>query len=153
MSTAQSQFLRIFDEVSTYHRWQSYFVGQEVTWDGEQWSYQPFTADGITAGDVASESSLVIGVPNTAATNAAMLESLKNGYLVELEQYEFEVAPGLTAPPSTQRLIASYIGEVIGARGSFTWLEIELGSALSPVGVQIPPRTFTSQLVGVPCQL
>ena len=153
METKQTQFLRIFDEGATYYRWQNSYINQAVTWDGHLWAYQPFEADGITSGDASSESTLVVGVPATTLTDQAFRRALNNGHLVEVLQYEFEIEPDQPLVPISQRLIASYIGEVIGAKGRLTQIEIELGTALAPVGVQVPPRTFSSFLVGVPCQL
>jgi hypothetical protein len=56
-------------------------------------------------------------------------------------------------PQSSQALIASFVGEIIGIGGSFTELTIELGSSLAPVGAQAPPRNFTSILIGAPLRL
>lgn len=152
-ATAQAQLLRIFTESATLHRWQSYWVEQAVTVSGASWAWQPFDAAGIVAGDVAAEGSLTIGMPTTSATQPALRAALKAGHLVELLQYEFDPQFATTGPPGGMALVASYIGEVVGLRGTFTRLEVEIGSALSPVGVQFPPRSMTSQLIGVPCQL
>ena len=149
----QSQFLRIFSGSITYHRWQSYYANATVTWAGQQWAYQPFDADGIVAGGVESEGSLTVGLPATSITLPAIREALQQGYLVEVLQYQFDPQLGNNAPPNSQQLIASYTGEVIGMKGRFTWLEVELGSTLAPIGIQVPPRTMTSALIGVPCQL
>lgn len=150
---AQSQFLRIFSGSITYHRWQSYYANTTVTWAGQQWAYQSFNADGIVAGGVESEGSLTVGLPVTSITLPAIREALRNGYLVEIEQYQFDPQLGNTAPQATQQLIASYLGELIGMKGRLTFLEVELGSSLAPIGIQVPPRTMTSQLIGVPAQL
>lgn len=153
MEVGQSLFLRIFDDDATYHRWQNYYVGRIVSWDSKPWVYQSFIADGITAGDVSSESSLIVGIPANKVTTSAVKRALLKGYLMELRQYDFDPATNDDGPPVNQRLIASYLGEVVGAGGGLTFIEVELGSALAPVGVQIPPRTFTSKLIGMPCQL
>jgi hypothetical protein len=42
---------------------------------------------------------------------------------------------------------------VVGAGGAFESLRLELGSSLAPVGAQVPPRTFTTRLIGAPCKL
>jgi hypothetical protein len=78
--------------------------------------------------------------------------ALRQGHLVELRQYEFDPQFATAGPPS-MALVGSYFGEVVGMSGTFRQLEVEVGSALSPVGVQFPPRSMTSQLIGVPCQL
>jgi hypothetical protein len=151
--TAQSQFLRIVSGGGVLHRWQSYYVNQTVAWDGQLWAYQPFNADGIVAGDVSSEASLVVGLPVTSITLLAVQDALRYGHLVEVSQYEFDPQQGNTVPQDGQQQVAFYIGEVIGMKGRFTWVEVELGSTLAPIGIQVPPRTMTSQLIGVPCQL
>lgn len=151
--TAVSQYLRIYSESTDYHLWQSYYVNATVTWGGKNWQFQPFSIDGIIAGDVSSEGSLTVGLPSTSITLPAIRTALRFGHLIEVSQYEFDPQQGNDAPQEQQQLIAVYTGEVIGVKGRLTWLEIELGSTLAPIGIQVPPRTMTSQLIGTPCQL
>jgi hypothetical protein len=92
-------------------------------------------------------------VPVTSVTLPALRRALRFGYLVEVSQYEFDPLLGNDEPQEGQVLIARYTGEVISLKGRFTWLEMELGSLLAPIGIQMPPRTMTSQLIGVPAQL
>jgi hypothetical protein len=152
-SPAQAQTLRIFTESATLHRWQSYWLNQTVSIAGASWVWQQFDAGGIVSGDVSAEGSMTISVPATSITLPALRAALRSGHLVELRQYEFDAQLGRTGPPGGMALAATYIGEVVGMSGTFTRLSIEIGSALSPVGVQFPPRSMTSQLIGVPCQL
>jgi hypothetical protein len=153
MARAQSQYLRIFSGSTTYQRWQSYYVNTSVTWAGASWSYQPFDADGITAGEVQSESSISIRLPATTNVIEVVLQALDEARLAELQFYEFDTLLGNDIPQAGQTLIASYLGEVVGVKGGFTELEMELGSSLAPVGAQVPPRTFSTRLIGAPCKL
>ena len=153
MARAQAQYLRIFSGTTTYQRWQSYYVNTSVTYDGAVWAYQPFDADGITAGEVQSEASISVRLPATTNAIEVALQALDEARLAELQLYEFDTLLGNSTPQAAQSLIASYIGEVVGISGSFTQLSMELGSSLSPIGAQVPPRTFSSQLVGAPCKL
>jgi hypothetical protein len=153
MARAQSQYLRIFSGSTTYQRWQSYYVNTSVTWESESWSYQPFDADGITAGEVQSESSISIRLPATTNVVEVVLQALDEARLAELQFYEFDTILGNSTPQTGQTLIASYLGEVVGVKGGFTEIEIELGSSLAPVGAQVPPRTFSTRLIGAPCKL
>jgi hypothetical protein len=153
MARAQAQYLRIFSGSTTYQRWQSYYVNTSVTWESASWSYQPFDADGITAGEVQSESSISIRLPATTNVIEVVLQALDEARLAELQFYEFDTILGNSTPQAGQTLIASYLGEVVGVKGGFTEIEIELGSSLAPVGAQVPPQKFTSKLIGVPCKL
>jgi hypothetical protein len=153
MARGQSQYLRIFSGSTTYQRWQSYYVNTAVTYGGTVWSYQAFDADGITAGEVQSESSISVRLPATTNAIEVALQALDEARLVELQLYEFDTLLGNNTPQPGQRLIASYVGEVVGVQGSFTLIQMELGSSLSPVGAQVPPRTFSTRLIGAPCKL
>jgi hypothetical protein len=153
MARAQAQYLRIFSGSTTYQRWQAYYVNTSVTWESASWSYQPFDANGITAGEVQSESSISIRLPATTNVIEVVLQALDEARLAELQFYEFDTILGNSTPQTGQTLIASYLGEVVGVKGGFTEIEMELGSSLAPVGAQVPPRTYSSRLVGAPCKL
>jgi hypothetical protein len=153
MARAQAQYLRIFSGSTTYQRWQSYYVNTSVSYGSAVWAYQPFDADGITAGEVQSESSISVRLPATTNAIEVALQALDEARLAELQLYEFDTLLGNSTPQSGQTLIASYLGEVVGVRGSFTSIEMELGSSLAPIGAQVPPRKFTSKLTGSPCKL
>jgi hypothetical protein len=153
MARGQSQYLRIFSGSTTYQRWQSYYVNTSVTWESAAWSYQPFDADGITAGEVQSESSISVTLPATTNVMEVVLQALNEARLAELRIYEFDTILGNSTPQTGQTLIASYLGEVVGVSGGFTSIQMQLGSSISPVGAQVPPRKFTTKLIGAPCQL
>jgi hypothetical protein len=153
MARGQSQFLRIFSGDTTYQRWQSYYVNSSVQWEGASWAYQDFDADGITAGEVQSEASISIRLPATANVIEAARNALGEARLAELRLYEFDTLLGDNPMEAGQRLIASYLGEVVGVKGSLTSLQLDLGSSISPIGAQVPPRTYSTQLVGAPCKL
>jgi hypothetical protein len=153
MARGESQYLRIFSGDSTLHRWQNYYGGSVVSVDDELWSYMDFDADGLTDGDAGDEGGIRLTLPATDYVVAAVSDALRNAHLAEIKVYEFDAFLGDDAPRSDQVEIASYIGEIVSAGGPFESVNVELGSALSPVGAQIPPRKFTSRLVGVPCKL
>jgi hypothetical protein len=133
VARAQSQYLRIYDIDTdvTLQRWQSYYANATVTFSSQQWAYVPFTAEGFTEGISGDESNITISAPATP---------------IVVEAFE-------TAPQSGQQEIAVFVGQVTGGSGSLTTLTVQLGSAISPVGAQIPPRTFTTAMIGKGCKL
>jgi hypothetical protein len=153
MARAQSQYLRIFSGSTTYQRWQSYYVNTSVSYDGAVWAYQPFDIDGITAGEVQSEASISVRLPATTNAIEVALQALDEARLAELRLYEFDTLLGNSTPQAGQTLIASYLGEVVNVSGTFSSISLELGSSLSPIGAQVPPRLFSTSLIGAPCQL
>lgn len=153
MARGQSQYLRIFDEAGTYHRFQNYYINATVISDSQSWSFLSFDVDGFTAGQTGDEGGVSVTLPATALVMDIVADALRNARLVELQMFEFNTLDGNDTPQADQDLIASYVGEVVAAGGPFESVNLELGSSLSPVGAQVPPRKFTSRLIGVPCKL
>jgi hypothetical protein len=147
-----AQFLQISSAFGVLHRFQSRWVGATVTHNSLPWRWHPFSSDGMVAGNAESESSLGLQMPATAISLPIMRKALAAGHTAEITIYEFEPLEGVSGPPSSMALVGSYIGQVTGLSG-FETLEVSIGTALAPVGVQFPPRTMTSYLIGVPCQL
>ena len=154
MARGQAQYLRIFDATAgTLNRWQNYYINSTVTFDGVSWAFLGFDVDGFTAGQTGDEGGVSVTLPATAFIIDTVEDAIRNARLCELTMYEFDTLDGNDAPQDDQQLIASYIGEVVGAGGPFESVSLELGSSLSPVGAQVPPRKFTSRLIGVPVKL
>lgn len=78
------------------------------------------------------------------AFEAAILQ----GRLVDLSIYQFNSDSGNDSPQTSQQLVAGYTGQVTGGAATLTSLTLQLGSALAPVGAQVPPRKFTTAIMG-----
>lgn len=154
MARAQSQYLRIYDAAGVnYARWQSYYANTTVTWASNQWAYVPFSADGFTAGISGDETNITVTAPASSTVIDAFNEAIRNGQFVELSIYEFDTALNNNAPQASQILVGSATGQVVGGSSSLTRMTLQLGSALSPVGAQVPPRKFTTAIMGKGCRL
>jgi hypothetical protein len=155
MARGQAQYLRIYDAAATYARWQGGYPGSTIVHDGATWSWLAFDCESLTDGSGSDEGGTSVDLPATPQVVAEVEGALRAGRLVTIESYEFDtLQPGATvAPIADQTLVASFTGEVVGASGGVTTLTLELGSSLSPVGAQVPPRLLTTRLVGVPAKL
>lgn len=150
---AIAQFLRIFEANGvTVERWHSYWAGS-VSWESQSWEYQPFIAEGFTDGLTGSESGVTVSAPGTTRIVQAFDAAIFRGRIAELRLYQFQPSQGNDAPQAGQTLIGQFTGQVVGGGGSLTNVSIELGSALSPVGAQFPPRVFTTAIMGKGCRL
>lgn len=146
---AQSQYLRIYDSGgTTYQRWQSYYANTSITWASAKWLYVPFIADGITAGVSGDESNVTITAAATSMVIDAFEAAILDGRLVDLSIYQFDANSNNDTPQASQQLVAGYTGQVTGGAATLTTLTLQLGSALSPVGAQVPPRKFTTAIMG-----
>lgn len=154
MARAQSEYLRIYDSTGlTYNRWQSYYANATVTYSGATWDYVPFVADGFTAGVGAEESNISVRAPAISLVVSTFETAIEQGRLVDLSIYEFDTNDGNTTPQAGQVLVGTYTGQVVGGSAGLTTITLQLGSALSPIGSQIPPRKFTTAIMGPGCRL
>lgn len=149
MARAQSQYLKITNAGGTVlQRWQSYYANATVSVSGQSWAYVPFIAEGFTEGISGDESNITVSAPAITLVVEALNAAIINGHIVELSIYQFDPELGNVTPQAGQTLIASYVGQVTGGGGGLTSLTVQLGSAVSPVGAQIPPRKFTTAIMG-----
>lgn len=150
---AQSQFLRFFTTGATatnYLRLQNFYVSQTVTLSNASYNYTPFTWKGISESSVLGEQTVTITLPATSTIVATLDAIVYLNGLCELQAFEFDRRLGVSQPQSGQTQIASFVGNINRMYGSFTEVSVELGATIAPVGAQIPSRTASNQLVGVP---
>jgi hypothetical protein len=151
MARAQSQFLRIYDAAgTTYQRWQSFYSNAIVSWESAQWTYLAFTSSGVASGITGDEGGITITLPATAVVVQAVQLAIEQARLFDIRTYEFETATaGTSAPHASQTLISRFLGEITDASEADFQFTLQLGSSLSPVGAQFPPRTLTTRLIGM----
>jgi len=154
MDRAQSQFLRIYDAAGiTYQRWQNTYSNVIVSWDSASWVYVGFTASGVASGFTGDEGGITLTLPATGVVVQAVDLAMEQARLFEVRTYEFDpVADGVSSPPAGQTLIATFLGEIVNASEKDFEFTLQLGSSLSPIGAQFPPRTLTNNLIGMGMQ-
>ena len=149
----QAQYLRVYTPGGSDHKlWQNFYVNTDTTLASKVYTYFPFEWDGISESSVLNGLTVSLKTPATSEAVNCFEAALKNQRLCLVSTYEFDTRLGVTVPQTGQTLIAEFLGYVSAMRGSFTELSIELGSTLAPIGAQIPPRTATNKLVGIPVQ-
>ena len=154
MNRGQAQYLWIYDvSGASYQRWQSYYANVTVNWGGYAWTFVPFIADGFTAGISGDEANVSVSAPATSLVISSFESAINAGALAELSIYEFDTTISNNAPQPGQQLVGRFTGQVIGGNAGLTTISLQLGSALSPVGAQIPPRNFSTAIMGKGCRL
>jgi hypothetical protein len=153
MLRGQAAFVAIGDGFgATFARWQSYWVDAVVSWDGQQWAYQQLDWAGLASGQAVGDQA-TLTLPAVPSVQAMTEQALAGPWVATLRVIQFDESTATSGPPASYILAANCVGEVIGASASLTQITWKLGSALSPVGAQFPPRTAITPLIGVPCRL
>lgn len=135
----------------TYARWQSAYVDQVISYESASWTYQQFNWEGVASGAGGGNQG-GLSAPATPAIRSLLASAIAGPWLVSLRVFQApEAATG--TPPAGMTLVGSLVAEVIGGDCTMTAASFALGSTLSPIGAQFPPRTATTRLIGVPCRL
>jgi len=150
MSRSQMATLRVFSGSTIYLRWQNYYVNTSLSFLSQTWEFFPFEFGGISESAAPGGNELTISVPATSTVISAFSEAQASLSLCEVTLYEFSAYDSQSVAPTTYTVVASHLGQVLDLGGSFIDLQIGLGTVLSPVGSQVPPRTYSTSLIGSP---
>jgi hypothetical protein len=150
----QAQYLRVYTSGGADHKlWQNFYVNTDVTLSSKTYNYFPFEWNGVGESSVLGGQTVSLRMPATSLAISCFETAFKEQQLCLVSTYEFDTRLGVDDVPSSQTLIAEFLGYIGSMNGSFTELIVELGSTLAPIGAQIPSRTATNSLVGVPILL
>jgi len=144
-----AEFLRVLDGTTERALWQNYWPNISV--NGH--TYVPFEASAITASQAGIQESMSIRVPAIPLAFSLAQAATSSAWLVEVKVYQFTITTAGSAPPVSRTLTGQFTGEVIGGNMSLSEITLELGSSLTAVGVVVPVRKFTTNLIGAPPKL
>ena len=155
MSRSYMATLTIFSGNTTYIRWQNYYVNETINFFVQgvgtvPFEFFPFEFGGINDSAAVGGAEMTVAMPATSAALTQFLKAQSNLRLCELKLYEFSAYLAQTPPPQNFQVVATHVGQVLNLGGTFTQLQVGLGSVLSPVGAQVPPRTYSTALIGSP---
>lgn len=154
MTVHHPAFLRIYDGGTTLMALQNYYINGSITVSGDDYQFLDFSIGEVSSTVTADSSSLQITLPALTTVVLEIENALATGLLARLLIYRFEADEAPDSPPEGQTTLIDFIGEVVNASSPFdSRITMELGSALAPIGSQVPPRRFTSALIGVPARL
>jgi hypothetical protein len=142
--------LRLYSGSTTYLRWQNYYVNTSLSFLSQTWEFFPFEFDGIAESAAPGGNELTIALPATSSAVSEFSKAQADLMICEINLYEFSAYLSQSAAPSTFTVVATHLGQVLNLGGSFTQLQVGLGTVLSPVGSQVPPRTYSTALIGAP---
>jgi len=149
-------FLRLWEPTTnaTGITLQSFYRQAPVTIGADSYQFLDFTVDGLANTGSADQNELTLTFPGLTAISSAADDAMAEGWLATITVYQFDLPTRPDTPPPGQVVLLTAIGEVTGGSEDFpATVTITVGSALESLGAQVPPRRFTSALVGTPCRL
>lgn len=172
MALAQAQLLT----VGNLAAYQSYWVNSSVVISEgaseDLYEFLTFDSGVIVTTNTGDNQTLSITLPATSEMFGLVEQCIRDRVVWKVSIIEFEAmehqTPGTPIPNSLYKgrqtyergeigdnlqLLSRFYGEVINADSDTVDLNVQLGSSLSPVGSQVPPRKFSTLRVGAPLRL
>lgn len=128
---------------SVVHRYQNYFVNEQVRWDGQLYGFAPFRAEGTVANLNGDNALVQVLFPNIEI--AIRLVEQGNGN--RLSRLTLATAWLNENNALIKHYAERFIG--IGAAFSETTIELRFRSAMDSVGANFPARSLSRGLVGI----
>ena len=140
--------VRIKPKNTVDFRFQNFFIGKQLTHNGDEYQFVPFGFSGVTVNRTGDgmEASLVF--PNNDLTRKWAVAAIKSSYLMEVEVLIIEDSDPESGLTATHTTVHTYTGQVTGGQWDNVSLNLELSSVLDAVGTDVPRRSLTQRMVG-----
>ena len=140
--------VRITPKDTVDFRFQNFFIGKQLTHNGDEYQFAPFGFSGVTVNRTGDgmEASLVF--PNNELTRRWAVAAIKSSYLMEVEVLIIENSDPESGLTATHTTVHTYTGQVTGGQWDNVSLNLELSSVLDAVGTDVPRRSLTQRMVG-----
>ena len=140
--------LRIKVNKTVNFRFQNFFIGEQLTHNGDNYQFLPFGFSGVTVNRTGDGLEATLVFPNNALSRPWGVDAIENSYVMEVEVLIIEDADPSTGLTTTHTTVHTYTGVVTGGQWDETTLNLELSSVLDAVGTDVPRRSLTQDLVG-----
>lgn len=125
---------------------QNFFIGQSMTYDGNQYNFLPFGFSGVTINRTADGTDASLVFPNNNLSRSWADEAIKQRWLVRVDVVLVDVTTATTV--DVQGRVHQYFGQVSGGKWDQASLTLGVGTILDAVGADVPRRSLTQSLVG-----
>jgi len=140
--------LRITPNDTVDFRFQNFFIGRQLTHNGDEYQFAPFGFSGVTVNRTGDGLEATLVFPNNELTRKWGGAAIKGSYYMQVEVLIIEDSDPDTGTSATHTTVHTYTGVVTGGQWDNVSLNLELSSVLDAVGTDVPRRSLTQKLVG-----
>ena len=140
--------LRIKPKDTVDFRFQNFFIGKQLTHNGDEYQFAPFGFSGVTVSRTGDGLDAAVVFPNNQLARSWGVNAIEGSNLMEVEVLIIEDSNPDTGTSATHTTVHTYTGVVTGGQWDNVSLNLELSSVLDAVGTDVPMRSLTQKLVG-----
>lgn len=143
MELAIGNFVTFSDNGAVRQRFQNFFINENVTYQGNEYSFLPFGFSGVTINRTGDNTDASLILPNNAISRNWAVEAMNNRWLAHVL---------LMLLDPDDRTSFTQMHQYYGLVTSGTWKEVELNltlnTVLDAVGADVPQRRLTQKAIG-----
>lgn len=142
--------LRMKPKSTIEYRFQNFFLGEQMEYDGASYQFVPFGFSGVTVNRTGDGLEATLVFPNNDLTREWAVCAIEDRWVVEVEMLilpDPDPDTGLSATTTSNR-VNEYVAQVTSGQWDNASLNINLGTVLDAVGTDVPRRTLTQRFVG-----
>lgn len=147
---AFAQYLTLRTETTLGgYLFQNYWVNEDApfynvdTGVPSYFGFMPFVFSGTTVTKSGDNQPATLAFPNNALSRGWAETAVQDRWLANVRTVAIN-----SDDKTSYVLIARYIGQIVGANWDHTSLQLQMASVLDAVGVDVPRKRLTQQLVG-----
>lgn len=127
----------------TLYRFQNFFIGEDITYNGNSYGFLPFGFSGVTVNRTGDNTEASLALPNNTLSRNWGVEAIERRWIATINV--------LLLDPDDRtsfNQLHQYVGQVAGGLWNETSLQLTLNTVLDAVGTDVPLRRLTQKLIG-----
>lgn len=143
MEFAVGNFLTLTTSGTVQHRFQNFFIGETITYEGNSFGFLPFGFSGVTVNRTGDNTEASVLLPNNNISRSWAVEAIEKRWLAQVQVM-------LLDPDDRNSFtqMHQYVGQVAGGQWDESSLQLTLSTVLDAVGSDVPTRKLTQKLIG-----
>jgi hypothetical protein len=140
---ALGNFLTFQRQGVVSHRFQNFFIGETITYEGAQFGFLPFGFSGVTINKTGDNTTSSLILPNNSLSQSWAIEATNQRWLTRVQVL-------LLNPDNRTDFtqVHQYWGRAVTSKWDETTITLTLGNILDSVGLDVPVRRLTQNLIG-----
>ncbi len=155
-SFAFGHVLRVKPKNTINYKFQNFFIGKQLAYQGQEYSFVPFGFSGVTVNRTGDGLEATIIFPNESGEKSKVgrlarnwaVDALEQSWIMEVDVLIIEDPDNDTGLSATHSVVHTYIGQVTGGQWDNVSINLELSTVLDAVGTDVPRRALTKTNVG-----
>ena len=144
MELAIGNFLEFKESTTIVHRFQNFFIGQDITTSGDTYQFLPFGFSGVTVNTTGDGTDASLLFAQNAISRSWADTAVANKWIAHVSVMILDPDDST----STSSKLCEYWGQISGGSWDETSLSLTLNTVLDAVKTNVPMRRLSTQLVG-----